>query len=1491
MEQVAVLPSGVATLRGCAATAHTKYQYKSCRGMIFYTPAEGGVVGVASTLAVYLYGVADAASTASASASGSGGPLRRILSLPAAARGDVSMTAGKAATGGVICGIDCDGFAVVAVTSTGRAILWRLGTGQLLSNIVLPPSPGSELPAFTPSCVTALPQALRTIVVPAHGDAMQVRVWSYEKGRVASHNLAQTADYEHITCCVRCPHSAGQSWATVGTTNGAVYIYDTAADRVLRGLALHRSMRDNLLKAASVAAATDPDDDDYGPNNIMCIADLAFDPLGAQHLLVAFAIGPVCLIDIGNGTVAKWFDRAQETRSSVLGVAWNGAAPGAFLSVDGRTNALRLWHVASPVCTGNERVTAGDPHARNTTATMRGASGVGHMNALVWVGQLPGAASNTQLVALATSSGSVVVWDLLTHRAPLVTFPGHADTIFDCRISRSNPNTVVSASFDRTVKAYDLRTLSNTCTLQLDGTGYCVAMHPREKDLIAVGTGTGEVCMYNLATTQRVWSAKAHKGACWKVTFSSDGAYVATSGVDGVVTALHHDTGKIYRTFVLPQPPFALDFSPTQPQMLAVACHDNTVKLYDLAANTTGTSTTGKEYRMLTAHTDSVYGLAWSPTVDHLLATCSDDTTVRVWRLDSRTSENDHTVFTGHTSKVRTVCWCPLAPHILLSGGWDGVVRVWDVRCASGAAGAIACGRGHLADIYAISTHPQRPLHFLTASRDTTVRIWKLRLCDHAHQLAAMGVLHTIIKTPKAIFEAQNLSATREWIGGQGVTDLQTAVAGTNAAAVRMRLVEEFFSLTAGALDFVDCCRFAAGELRPESFHAERRGALVAPVDATTEAAADEAAAAARKLLASPVAAVGSSRRTAKLQSAAQDQLRLGNVHLYCELMAGAGEWTAALAAAPAVSVTYWRSLCHKRGKQLASTGDTAAAVNMFVLACDAFSAAELLSSEGDFGAAVHLLGRVPQLVQRGDEDLADLSATGTQGSITVDGNVAATATTQANVDACVRREVVRVLASFAVASGIAVELAAATFCSVRNFRDAVSLLIAGRSIALAHQAAYVLRLPRESLDAAFTASAYRCARLEQWMSGAQAASLLTEDDAALRENRRQVFAAYIVLMSATQRLSSAADSSASARHQALTAVVAMYKGRRGTTPDDHARATQAALAHVEPATPAGTPLHEAVVAALQHYFGLLEEVVSTPSDADSVRINVVAEGQVLLRHVLAIMQAVVVAPSSDTAVAPRVFWALRAAASLLPFPSTHARIAAYLVGGVLAVSNGFVSVAVCLFAAARATVDAATFDAYDDEAPALRATWDAVAEGIEAVMHLAWDQPWSTDGRSGFDRMVLDSPLCKALRAALTGNAHGTRSPSPLRSRSPLNDAADATGTVAVCETDESATALRLFGASAAFAPSAAAMCGGSAELRRLIAEASPTKLNAQDAAEAHYVLGAARSDVGDVGPSRFVQLGTRADGSPKEMAVIEARQWFLCCAIGPHGAHFAPF
>ncbi|MCK9905110.1 hypothetical protein CC117_33155 [Parafrankia colletiae] len=172
-------------------------------------------------------------------------------------------------------------------------------------------------------------------------------------------------------------------------------------------------------------------------------------------------------------------------------------------------------------------------------------------------------------------------------------------------------------------------------------------------------------------------------------------------------------------------------------QLLASASDDGTVRLWEI---TTGTS------RVLTGHTDIVTAAVFSPDGTQL-ATSSYDRTVRVWELTTGTAR----VLTGHTDVVGALTFSDDG-QLLASASDDTTVCLWEI-----ATGSRRVLTGHGGGVSAVAFSPDSNRLASTAT-DGGVRLWQI--ADGSCQALAG---HTDVVTAVAFSTDGQLLATSSY--------------------------------------------------------------------------------------------------------------------------------------------------------------------------------------------------------------------------------------------------------------------------------------------------------------------------------------------------------------------------------------------------------------------------------------------------------------------------------------------------------------------------------------------------------------------------------------------------------------------------------------------------------------------------------------------------------------------------------------------------------
>ncbi|NWV29212.1 COR2A protein, partial [Origma solitaria] len=95
---------------------------------------------------------------------------------------------------------------------------------------------------------------------------------------------------------------------------------------------------------------------------------------------------------------------------------------------------------------------------------------------------------------------------------------------------------------------------------------------------------------------------------------------------------------------------------------------------------------TGKldpHYPKVCGHKGNVLDIKWNPFNDFVIASCSEDTTVKIWEIPNQLLNRNLTSpkkeLLGHTRRVGLIEWHPTANNILFSSGYDYKIMIWNL--------------------------------------------------------------------------------------------------------------------------------------------------------------------------------------------------------------------------------------------------------------------------------------------------------------------------------------------------------------------------------------------------------------------------------------------------------------------------------------------------------------------------------------------------------------------------------------------------------------------------------------------------------------------------------------------------------------------------------------------------------------------------------------------------------------------------------------------
>ncbi|XP_060699086.1 WD repeat-containing protein 17 isoform X1 [Hemiscyllium ocellatum] len=652
------------------------------------------------------------------------------------------------------------------------------------------------------------------------------------------------------------------------------------------------------------------------------ITALEWDPLSTDYLLVANLHNGIRLVDSESLSCITTFS-FPSAAASVQCLAWVPSAPGMFITGDSQVGVLRVWNVSRTTPIDNFKLKKTGFHALHVLSSSpkkkcysTHSPSKNHHTSSTSEAIPPPTLSQNQAFSLPPGhavccfmDGGVGLYDMGEKKWNFLRDLGHVETIFDCKFKPDDPNLLATASFDGTIKVWDINTLTAVYTSPgNEGVIYSLSWAPGDLNCIAGATSRNGAFIWDVKKGKTVTRFNEHgKNGIFCIAWShKDSKRIATCSGDGFCIIRTID-GKLLHKYKHPAAVFGCDWSQNNKDMIATGCEDKSVRVYYLATSS------DQPLKVFTGHTAKVFHVRWSPLREGILCSGSDDSTVRIWDYTQDACIN---ILSGHKAPVRGLMWNTEVPYLLISGSWDYTIRVWDTRDGT----CLDTVYDHGADVYGLTCHPNRPFTMASCSRDSTVRLWSL----------------TPLISPLQI----NILAEQQWEEIIGNTDRAMSPGAppllcgkvsrdikqeldkltSNVRIKKLRWFSECLSPPGGSKnlwDLVAVLKDQDDSLLPQNYckgimhikHLVRFKTSKAQELTTVK-------------MSKFGGGIGAPTKEERLKEAAGIHLRLGQIQRYCELMVELGEWDKALSVAPGVSMKYWKKLMQRRADQLIQEGN-----------------------------------------------------------------------------------------------------------------------------------------------------------------------------------------------------------------------------------------------------------------------------------------------------------------------------------------------------------------------------------------------------------------------------------------------------------------------------------------------------------------------------------------------------------------------------------------
>lgn len=308
-------------------------------------------------------------------------------------------------------------------------------------------------------------------------------------------------------------------------------------------------------------------------------------------------------------------------------------------------------------------------------------------------------------------------------RALAVELPGHRADIR--ALSLSSDDKMLASAANGSLKIWNVKTQSCIRTFEC-GYALCCAFLPGDK-VVVVGTKTGELELFDVASAALLDSVSAHEGAIWSLQVHPDGSSVVTGSADKTakfwdfkivqepVLGTTRTTPKLKliqaRILKVSDDILSLRFSPDA-RLLAVALLDNTVKVFFTDSL--------KLYLNLYGHKLPVLSMDISYD-SKLIVTSSADKNVRIWGLDFG---DCHKALFAHQDSILQVAFVPHNTdgngHHFFSSSKDRSIKYWDADKFE----QIQRIDGHHGEIWALAVGHSGTF-LVSASHDKSIRVWE----------------------------------------------------------------------------------------------------------------------------------------------------------------------------------------------------------------------------------------------------------------------------------------------------------------------------------------------------------------------------------------------------------------------------------------------------------------------------------------------------------------------------------------------------------------------------------------------------------------------------------------------------------------------------------------------------------------------------------------------------------------------------------------------
>ena len=266
---------------------------------------------------------------------------------------------------------------------------------------------------------------------------------------------------------------------------------------------------------------------------------------------------------------------------------------------------------------------------------------------------------------------TIKIWDVYRQKQCIATMTSHNKGVRDLNWSHTGGK-LISASFDKYVKIFDIRKEKPLFNWTVDRIPYVVVFHPQKENIFLVGCGDRKIYQVDSKANEIVHTYAEHKGQINSISFFGDGLRFASTADD-----------KSLKIYELNSPmAIAHKSEPNQHSLSSVVMHpDGEWILCQSFSNSILCFGSSDKYRIskkrkFVGHDIASYGCTINTSPDGKFVLSGDSHgKCFIWNWKN---QKLLTTFTNHKQVVMDCQWHPQEPSKVMTASWDTTIKLYE---------------------------------------------------------------------------------------------------------------------------------------------------------------------------------------------------------------------------------------------------------------------------------------------------------------------------------------------------------------------------------------------------------------------------------------------------------------------------------------------------------------------------------------------------------------------------------------------------------------------------------------------------------------------------------------------------------------------------------------------------------------------------------------------------------------------------------------------